>query len=651
MKTLLPDYIDRLLSNGKLRPVFKSSIPPGALLKGTVITVDRQGQALVDLGSLQVRVEAVSARPGQTLHFEIVDYRSRRLQLRMLDPLAAKVKSPNSGKTIEQAGPQQAIRVALNNRSIDSTQHLLTGLRTLSSSLGAGAPSPVIPAEIVESIANVQAYMKPLPNGADGQKNAQLLQHYWQNSGLWLETRLATQLAALPSAELARPVSSWRQHPGLQDILTRDLKANIGRLDGFFQQTPQHSVLGQLLRSLELPDLTADLLREVQVQQKRLMVQSSAPTLDPEPVSNPAGRSPMLRQCEPLGRLLGQLDQTLARWQAQAVPSQSPAVVNALKDLTAFMQLSRVPGDATGTFSPAPATQTATPIIESYDASISQSPNPTHRPPPQDVRPSTTAASNTDNGATCGRLPAGDFSGLQRFAAFPPDGTATTPIEHSLRQSIAPALAIETMAPGVDASRVRADDVDSKPAVVFPRALKQTLLNLVESVDAALAKKPAQPELLLRMQQLTSELLGFSESTPQVETKVRDSMEPVVGLACNLVLKDSRQKASFKIYYPTQNKDSAKSCHHVALLLNLDRLGAVQVDFKLAQNNLAVEFVVAKDRTKQLLEAQLGAIAPLLKNRFSSLVLRVEIERRTPSASSHATPAQAVDDRMVDVRA
>jgi hypothetical protein len=468
---------------------------------------------------------------------------------------------------------------------------------------------------------------------------------------LWLENRLAAQVARFSPAERSAPVSSWRHHPVLQDILTHDLKANLGRLDQFFQHTSPRSSIGQLIRTLGLPDMTSTLLHEIKGQQNLLRVQRNDLALSAGSFADPAAQFASIRQHQPVNNLLIQLERTLAQWQAHIAPSLPSAIANALKGFQAYMHPQPAPADA----ATAPAMAADTNHLQKLDRPHGTTAVLGRFRPGRPLQGSTQTTTRSDTNANMSANPVRPSLQAQivtkRGPTSQPDASTMASVKPHIRSMRPPTTANDPAASDAPQARAQADLDIAKAAIVFPRVLKGMLLNLADYFNDTLEKNPAQPELLLRMQQLTNELLSHSDHAPLPETKERDIADPMIGLACNLVLKDNRQKAAFKIYYPQKNKTSAKSSHHVALLLKLDRLGAVQVDFKLTRNDLTIAFVVEKDQTKQLLEKQLVVVEALLKNRFDALAMHVELDRQGPSGAAPTMQAVAAETHRVDVRA
>ena len=95
-----------------------------------------------------------------------------------------------------------------------------------------------------------------------------------------------------------------------------------------------------------------------------------------------------------------------------------------------------------------------------------------------------------------------------------------------------------------------------------------------------------------------------------------------------LPLKEVKQDARIRIYYPKKNRSKSKDGFRVSLLLVMDQIGQIRSDFFLIKKNLDISFFVNEGNIKKCLDDHLEDLRESLNDHFNNLTVRVVVSEK-----------------------
>jgi len=95
-----------------------------------------------------------------------------------------------------------------------------------------------------------------------------------------------------------------------------------------------------------------------------------------------------------------------------------------------------------------------------------------------------------------------------------------------------------------------------------------------------------------------------------------------------LPLKEVKQDARIRIYYPKKNRSKSKDGFRVSLLLIMDQIGQIRTDFFLIKKNLDISFFVNEGNIKKCLDDHLEDLRESLNDHFNNLAVRVVVSEK-----------------------
>lgn len=95
-----------------------------------------------------------------------------------------------------------------------------------------------------------------------------------------------------------------------------------------------------------------------------------------------------------------------------------------------------------------------------------------------------------------------------------------------------------------------------------------------------------------------------------------------------LVLLDTPRNARLNVYYPKKGKEGSAKHPRVALLLDMDRMGAIRADLWAVDKNLNVTFFVKDEKIKTAIDAERHRIGEVLDKTFDTVAVSVVISER-----------------------
>ena len=116
-----------------------------------------------------------------------------------------------------------------------------------------------------------------------------------------------------------------------------------------------------------------------------------------------------------------------------------------------------------------------------------------------------------------------------------------------------------------------------------------------------------------------------------------------------LPLKENQQKAKLKFYFPKKKKNGSKNDFKISLLLDMDKIGEVRVDFFLLKKDLAITFFVSDDTRKIKFEEHFEEISVQLEPLFDYLILKTVVSEKK-IRDFHREDLDLGSDRQIDLR-
>ena len=249
-------------------PPDTAALKPGDLLNVKVLEVFADRRALVDLGRFRT-LAAVTfpVAAGDEIRVRVQETRGQlRLQL---VPTSGGDPVPSAGTA---AGPAQAA-------AVESLQQLQVRIDQLAGALQRLPGLPPLPPGLRQVVDALQIFLEPFEPGSNPEAIARKLQEFCEDSGLFLEQRLADALkrAADRAGGAPDPETGPAGSPGR--ILAADLKARLVFLKGFFdspagrQLAHDHRDVGGLAKA------AAELLADLRAGQEQMARPAAASDL------------------------------------------------------------------------------------------------------------------------------------------------------------------------------------------------------------------------------------------------------------------------------------------------------------------------------------------------------------------------------------
>ena len=116
-----------------------------------------------------------------------------------------------------------------------------------------------------------------------------------------------------------------------------------------------------------------------------------------------------------------------------------------------------------------------------------------------------------------------------------------------------------------------------------------------------------------------------------------------------LPLKENQQKAKLKFYFPKKKKNGSKNDFKISLLLDMDKIGEVRVDFFLLKKDLAITFFVSDNTRKIKFEEHFEEISVQLEPLFDYLILKTVVSEKK-IRDFHREDLDLGSDRQIDLR-
>jgi len=185
---------------------------------------------------------------------------------------------------------------------------------------------------------------------------------------------------------------------------------------------------------------------------------------------------------------------------------------------------------------------------------------------------------------------------------------------------------------------------------ILSRDLKAALLTLKNFADAeTLLQKAFDVRSLAALHKAIDFLLADITSQQGRAVSRMDSANPFQVLTFALPLAAEKQAAKLKIYYQKKQKNGSKNGFQISLLLSMDRLGDLRVDFYHLDKDLTATFFVKDQSIQSKIQENFSALPEILDPFFNQILLRVIVSEKKINNFDHED-IQLTGDRRVDLR-
>ena len=185
---------------------------------------------------------------------------------------------------------------------------------------------------------------------------------------------------------------------------------------------------------------------------------------------------------------------------------------------------------------------------------------------------------------------------------------------------------------------------------LLAKDLKPILLMLKESLEnpdlsARLANLKNLPQLKGSLDMLLADVFNQQQRA----LHKHESPDPYHVFTFALPLKENRQKANVKFYFPKKKKSGLKKDFKISLLLAMDNIGEVRADFLLLKKDLVITFFVVDHRRRLKFEEHLNDVQAQLDPLFDSLVLKTVVSEKKIQ-DFHHEDLDLGSDKQIDLR-
>jgi len=144
-------------------------------------------------------------------------------------------------------------------------------------------------------------------------------------------------------------------------------------------------------------------------------------------------------------------------------------------------------------------------------------------------------------------------------------------------------------------------------------------------------------------------LSGISAQRSSSGEKSLQTPESYQVLTFVLPFEEDLEKGKLKIYYPAGKVRDANGQFRISLLLAMDRIGEVRVDFYCFKKNMEITFFVRNDEIKTFFQDHIENIRMPLKDKFNGLLINVSVSEEKIDAFDNE-PSNPGGTGMVDLR-
>jgi flagellar hook-length control protein FliK len=130
------------------------------------------------------------------------------------------------------------------------------------------------------------------------------------------------------------------------------------------------------------------------------------------------------------------------------------------------------------------------------------------------------------------------------------------------------------------------------------------------------------------LRQCVDQLLGHIEQQQERAVASWRDGETQHAFVHTLELQDQKRPVQLKVYYPKKGgRDAEHQQHRVALLLDMDALGAVRVDLAMMDRQLMMGFFVESKGVQKLMEQHIQKVETSLAGQFDIIQINVAVSQ------------------------
>lgn len=210
-------------------------------------------------------------------------------------------------------------------------------------------------------------------------------------------------------------------------------------------------------------------------------------------------------------------------------------------------------------------------------------------------------------------------------------------------------MVTETM--GANKPGEKIDPSLANPRLLITRDAKSQLLMiqrfLAGASDQDLAAYRLEPKDVLFLQSRVDQMLGYIEQQQEHALSRWADGDNHQVFVHMMALPDQDKPLQLKVYYP--RKEEGKDRDHpyrIALLLNMDQLGAVRSDLTMINDHLQIGFFVENERIKNILASEVDTVKTSLSGYFEEIMIDVSINKDKITQFSEEDSAGAASGRI-----
>ncbi len=244
---------------GILRSVPETAaLKPGDRLNVKVLEVFENQRALVDLGRFRALADiAFPVAAGDELRVR-VQQTEGQLRLQLLP-----ASGPAAPEAAGAGGPARAASAA-------ALQTVHVHIEQLSGAMQRLPNAPQLPAEFRQMVEALGIFLKPLDAGSRPEALARKLGEFCEDSGLFLEHRLAGAVKRTDGEAGGKSAPECGSAGGSERILATDLKSRLLFLKAFFQSEVGRQLIRDSREAAGLAGAAGELLADIRAGQEQL---------------------------------------------------------------------------------------------------------------------------------------------------------------------------------------------------------------------------------------------------------------------------------------------------------------------------------------------------------------------------------------------
>ncbi len=243
------------------------TLRPGDLLNVRVLEVFENRRALVDLGRFRTMADiSFAVAAGDELRVRVQET-SGQLRLQLI-PVPSDL-APPAGSA---GGP-------VIGAAVESLKSIQAWIDQIASASPHRPDAPPLPTELRQLADALRLFVEPLDPASSPEALTRRLREFCEDSGLFLERRLAAAVQRTASGAGEAPAAAGGTAESLERILSTDLKSRLLFLKGFFDGATGRQLVHDRREINGLAEAAAELLADIRAGQ----AQMARPAAQPAP--------------------------------------------------------------------------------------------------------------------------------------------------------------------------------------------------------------------------------------------------------------------------------------------------------------------------------------------------------------------------------